>query len=408
MSVTRPARCLFCTFSKPNLIRYPRRQFHSTPVPCTPRKPKHENIKASDVEGWLKQHTPEKSRPYTEAEKAHMKNVYSPEQIKAIEAGEKAIPDKDVDEQFNLRDDPWALKYVDDFSTIEPVVDHHIRSPITNHDPNSRLKTHDELVDDVANFIKDMPDEPSALSLQKFFENVRLTTGKAEAELDPHSAAVPDVFEPGENFSNIGRHEPPPLFEKENPLESTSELTDSQKKLMALTGLSAAGLKQIQTKVLVSHRVVNQTRLGKIQKAYVLVVAGNRNGLLGIGEGKSEEAPAAREQAEYRAIRNMQPVPRYERRTIFGDVKGKVAGTELILMNRPPGFGLRCSQRIWEMCRLAGIKDLAARVSRSRNPMNTAKAAYKALMSQKDPEEVARALGKKLVDVRKVYYAGKV
>ncbi|EGE04719.1 37S ribosomal protein S5 [Trichophyton equinum CBS 127.97] len=357
---------------------------------------------------WLKQHTPEKSRPYTEAEKAHMKNVYSPEQIKAIEAGEKAIPDKDVDEQFNLRDDPWALKYVDDFSTIEPVVDHHIRSPITNHDPNSRLKTHDELVDDVANFIKDMPDEPSALSLQKFFENVRLTTGKAEAELDPHSAAVPDVFEPGENFSNIGRHEPPPLFEKENPLESTSELTDSQKKLMALTGLSAAGLKQIQTKVLVSHRVVNQTRLGKIQKAYVLVVAGNRNGLLGIGEGKSEEAPAAREQAEYRAIRNMQPVPRYERRTIFGDVKGKVAGTELILMNRPPGFGLRCSQRIWEMCRLAGIKDLAARVSRSRNPMNTAKAAYKALMSQKDPEEVARALGKKLVDVRKVYYAGKV
>lgn len=40
--------------------------------------------------------------------------------------------------------------------------------------------------------------------------------------------------------------------------------------------------------------------------------------------------------------------------------------------------------------------------------MNTAKAAYKALMSQKDPEEVARALGKKLVDVRKVYYAGKV
>lgn len=130
----------------------------------------------------------------------------------------------------------------------------------------------------------------------------------------------------------------PPLFEKEKSFASTSELTDSQKKLMAVTGLSANDLKQIQTKVLVSHRVVNQTRLGKIQKAYVLVVAGNKNGLLGIGEGKSEEAPAAREQAEYRAIRSMQPVPRYERRTIFGDVKGKVAGTELILMNRPPGM----------------------------------------------------------------------
>lgn len=265
-----------------------------------------------------------------------MQKVYSPEQIKAIEAGEKAIPDKDVDEQFSLRDDPWALKYVDDFSTIEPVVDHHIRSPVTNHDPNSRLKTHDELVDDVANFIKDMPDEPSALSLQRFFENVRLTTGKAEAELDPHSAVGPDVFEPGETFSNIGRHQPPPLFESEEE-GAKSEESDKMKKLGVITGLNSSQLKQIQTKVLVMHRVVNQTRLGKIQKAYVLVVAGNRNGLLGIGEGKSEEIGAAREQAEYRAIRSMQPVPRYERRTIFGDVKGKVAGTELILMNRPPG-----------------------------------------------------------------------
>jgi small subunit ribosomal protein S5 len=40
--------------------------------------------------------------------------------------------------------------------------------------------------------------------------------------------------------------------------------------------------------------------------------------------------------------------------------------------------------------------------------MNTVKAAYEALMSQRDPEEVARARGKKIVDVRKVYYAGKV
>lgn len=265
-----------------------------------------------------------------------MRKVYSSEQIKAIETGEKAIPDKDVDEQFNLRDDPWALKYVDDFSTIEPVVDHHIRSPITNHDPNSHMKTDDELVDELANFIKDMPDEPSALSLQKFFDNVRLTHGKAEAELDPHSAVVPDVFEPGETFFNIGRHEPPCLFEEME--EAKPGESDKTKKLMAMTGLNANQLKPIRTKVLVSHRVVNQTRLGKIQKAYVLVVAGNRNGLLGIGEGKSEEIGAARDQAEYRAIRNMQPVPRYERRTIFGDVKGKVAGTELILMNRPPGM----------------------------------------------------------------------
>jgi len=60
------------------------------------------------------------------------------------------------------------------------------------------------------------------------------------------------------------------------------------------------------------------------------------------------------------------------------------------------------------MCRCVGISDLAARVTRSRNPMNTIKATFQALMSQRLPDEVARGLGKKLVDVRKVYYCGNV
>jgi small subunit ribosomal protein S5 len=60
------------------------------------------------------------------------------------------------------------------------------------------------------------------------------------------------------------------------------------------------------------------------------------------------------------------------------------------------------------MARAAGIQDLSARVPRSRNKMNTVKAAYQALMKQRIPEEVAIARGKKLVDVRKVYYGGRV
>lgn len=64
--------------------------------------------------------------------------------------------------------------------------------------------------------------------------------------------------------------------------------------------------------------------------------------------------------------------------------------------------------RIFEMCRAAGIYDLAARIPRSRNPMNTVKAAYWALTHQPDPDEIAMGRGKKLVDVRKVYYGGDV
>jgi len=40
--------------------------------------------------------------------------------------------------------------------------------------------------------------------------------------------------------------------------------------------------------------------------------------------------------------------------------------------------------------------------------MNTVKATMQALLNQRLPEDIARARGKKLVDVRKVYYGGLV
>jgi small subunit ribosomal protein S5 len=38
--------------------------------------------------------------------------------------------------------------------------------------------------------------------------------------------------------------------------------------------------------------------------------------------------------------------------------------------------------------------------------MNVCKATLQALLSQRLPEEVAKARGRKMVDVRKVYYGG--
>lgn len=72
------------------------------------------------------------------------------------------------------------------------------------------------------------------------------------------------------------------------------------------------------------------------------------------------------------------------------------------------GFGVRTQHLIFEMARAAGITDLAGKVWRSRNKMNVCKATWHALLKQKLPEDVARARGMKMVDVRKVYYAGNV
>ncbi|KAH6608010.1 37S ribosomal s5 [Trichoderma cornu-damae] len=175
-----------------------------------------------------------------------------------------------------------------------------------------------------------------------------------------------------------------------------------------LTGMSLRDIQSIYRKVLVTRWVTNQTRLGKVRSTSIVAIAGNGNGRLGLGIAKSTEAGLAAETAQLLAIRNMKPIRRYENRTIYGNAKAKVSGTVVELFARPPGFGLRCPHRIFEMCRASGIHDIAARMPRSKNPMNSVKAAYDALMNQVDPEEIAIGRGKKMVDVRKVYYGGNV
>lgn len=184
------------------------------------------------------------------------------------------------------------------------------------------------------------------------------------------------------------------------------ETIEALARLAKATGKSVETLRGYSSRILVQHGVVNQTRLGKIRSEYALAVAGDGKGNVGLGEGKAAEVPTAFRTAMLNAIRNMRPVRRYEDRTIYGELRAKVGATEVALGARPPGFGLRVSGRIFEIARAAGIYDLAAKVTRSRNPMNTAKAVWQALCEQKDPEDIARARGKKLVDVRKVYYAG--
>lgn len=336
MSVARPARCLICSYSRYVVARIPRRQFHATPIHAQ-RKPKQENIKASDLKSW-KDLKESDFKGFTPEEKARLREEYSPEQIAAIEAGEKSIKPSEMADQILPRSDPWAFQYIDDFSTIEPGVDNPPREPVTkdNYDPNSRLKEEEEFVEDLVEYIQNMPEDGDPTHWLKFTDNLRLTVGKEGAERNSPSSLAPELFEEGETLENIGAFKPD-LEQEDGQQKADGEISPALQRLMHATGYTQDMIRGLRVKSLVSHDVVNQTRLGKVRKAYVLSVAGNGRGLLGIGEGKSEEPGEAQIQSQYRAIRNMQPIMRYEDRTIYGDVRGKVGAVDLVLMHRPPG-----------------------------------------------------------------------
>lgn len=351
MSFARQPRCLFCSFSRAASSagpRVPRRQFHGSSIrlseegPEDPNSPDDKQPPVSrnqpkvlgDIERDMK---PGNFKPLTKEQRAKLAEVYSPHQMASVKAGEKSIDRKDLAKQFAFRRDPMKLNYLDDFSVIEPGVDHHVRAPITNTDYKARFKNEEDFAEDFARFFREMPEQGSVGDWVRFIETLRVTHGKPEGELNPHSSLVPDLFGPGESLSGEQKHQRE-IKQAEEKGKEAEEMTDALKKLIKDTGLSLNEIKMLRTKALVSHAVVNQTRLGKVRRQYCLSIAGNGDGLLGIGEAKSEEGGDAVLQSKYRAIRNMQPIPRYENRTIFGDVAGKVGAVELKLMNRAPGM----------------------------------------------------------------------
>lgn len=177
-------------------------------------------------------------------------------------------------------------------------------------------------------------------------------------------------------------------------------------KLEQLTGLPTSFLRTLSAKALVRKRVVNMTRKGKQPSFYALAVVGNRNGLVGIGEGKDSSQPSvAIARAHWNAVKQLVYIPRWEQRTIYGNIEHKKGSVVIQLRSSTPGSGLRVNHIIHEICKAAGIKDLAGNVYRSRNPMNVAKAAVEALATkQVSIEEIAAARGKKIVDVTNTYY----
>lgn len=365
----------------------------------------------------IEEYTKETFPKYTPEEVEVLKKRYTPEQMTALEAGEAAIDPKDLTIQGRVRNDPYRLPYLDDFSKIYPIID---KRPKTNPPPNPRARfmTLEEHTEDLSRRLEELIPKDvnfeamSTQDMEKILkERVDLPMEEAKYFLEPetlansngpsNSAVAPAL---GKKLAGVAGMYKPPI----DPEDQGKDDEGIYQNLKRRTGLSVGDILGVVTKTLVIRFVSNQTRLGKIQSAWVLAIAGNGNGRLGVGVAKSVEMSVARLKAKLLAIQNMRPIRRYEDRTIYGSVKGKVGATIVQIDARPPGFGLRASHRLFEIFRAVGIHDIAAKMPRSRNPMNSVKACIEALQSQKDPNEIAVGRGKKLVDVRKVYYGGNV
>ena len=315
---------------------------------------------------------------YTSSEKELLGEKYTPAQLAAVEAGEAAIDPKDLSIQgrFRGRTKEYGINYYDDFSKVQPVIDRRPRDPTLAANVAHSFKPMEEDV-----FEKDFFEWFGSVQdakKKKMMKNEKQAgdsdgdvvpksiVEKAAAKAADQAEAEMDIFKylterpsfthgdgktrllPEElGNSNIAPGLPTVRPGEEadvvqaatriNPDDEGLDESGEYEKLMYRTGLKVSEIMGIATREVAVRMVSNQTRLGKIRSFSVIAIAGNGDGRLGLGQFKSSEYSIASARAREMAILNMKPIPRYEDRTIYGNVECKISGTVVQLFSRPPG-----------------------------------------------------------------------
>jgi len=139
-------------------------------------------------------------------------------------------------------------------------------------------------------------------------------------------------------------------------------------------------LPDLKTEVIDVGLIQKMTPNGQSTRFKALVAAGNENGWLGIGLGKSKQMRIAIEKANNAAYLNVSPVKLGcgswecrcdQKHSVPYKVKGKGGSVTIELLPGPRGLGLVAGGKIRNLLRLAGIKDAWTSTYGSTATMNS-------------------------------------
>lgn len=111
----------------------------------------------------------------------------------------------------------------------------------------------------------------------------------------------------------------------------------------------------------------------------IALVAGNRKGMVGVGQGKASDTPIAIEKAFRDARKNMITVNVTKEMSIPHEVEAKFGASRVKIMPAR-GKGILAGSSVRTVLELAGLREVGAKLlSRSKNSANNAYVTIKAL-----------------------------
>lgn len=166
-------------------------------------------------------------------------------------------------------------------------------------------------------------------------------------------------------------------FDKKKPAQPATRREDSE----------------FDKKLVEVRRVAKVVKGGRTLRFSALVVVGNKNGLVGVGNGKANEVPEAIEKATAAAKKNLISVP-IVGTTIPHNIVGRFGSSKVYLFPAPQGTGVIAGGSARAVVELAGIKDIVTKAHGSNNKINGVKATIEGLKLLRTKEEVAALRGK--------------
>ncbi len=151
----------------------------------------------------------------------------------------------------------------------------------------------------------------------------------------------------------------------------------------------------IESSVVRIYRCSKVVKGGRTFSFGALVVAGDRQGNVGVGYGKANEVPPAVEKATKDARKNMVKV-HLKGSTIPHVTKGTSGASTVVLVPARPGTGVTAGKSVRPCLELAGITDILSKAYGSTSPKNLVKATIAALAQLRSKQAVADIRGVEL------------
>ena len=169
---------------------------------------------------------------------------------------------------------------------------------------------------------------------------------------------------------------------------SMEEILESGQRIQE-AGIIKKLLPDLKTEVVDVGLIQKMTANGQSTRFKAIVAAGNENGWLGIGQGKSRQMRIAIEKANNAAYLNVNPIKLGcgswecrcdQKHSVPFKVKGKGGRVEIEILPAPRGLGLVAGGKIRRLLELAGLKDAWTTAKGSTATMNsTSKAVLQCL-----------------------------